>query len=360
MRLRNRYAKIDGWLRSRALTGLEEMDFSYEIEDPLLPYTLPPSAFRFAPTLRVVDIGCCDFPCEMAPSLQFPLLKKLTLYSVAMSEDSLHRLLSGCPVLESLLLQANVGIACLRISSPTLRSIGLSVTPYWGRAQNAIMLQELVIEDAPCLERLLPLSPDSGPATIRVIRAPKLEVLGPLSHGISKLELGTTVFQEMIALSMISSMRTVKILALDSVGPNLDSIVDFLKCFPCLEKLYIVSHLQKNMKNVRSYNSLDAIECLETHLKKVVVKNYHGMRPDVNFAKFFILNAKVLKKMVFRTINNCNDKWVANQHRQLQLDNRASKVALFYFRTDYWTNLTNNEHTHNLWRADPFESHLCR
>uniref|UniRef100_A0A0A9DQ68 F-box/LRR-repeat protein 15/At3g58940/PEG3-like LRR domain-containing protein n=1 Tax=Arundo donax TaxID=35708 RepID=A0A0A9DQ68_ARUDO len=130
----------------------------------------------------------------MAPSLHFPRLRQLTLYSVTLSEDALHRLLSGCPLLESLLLKANAGIACLRISSPTLRSIGFSVTSHWEIVQNAIMLQELVIQYAPCLERLLPLSADCGPATIRVIRAPKLEVVGLLSHGISKLKLGTTVF----------------------------------------------------------------------------------------------------------------------------------------------------------------------
>jgi hypothetical protein len=34
-------------------------------------------------------------------------------------------------------------------------------------------------------------------------------------------------------------MPTMKILALD-VGENLDTVVDFLKCFPCLQKLYVI------------------------------------------------------------------------------------------------------------------------
>jgi hypothetical protein len=45
--------------------------------------------------------------------------------------------------------------------------------------------------------------------------------------------------QKMIAVSLLSKMVTMKILVLDSIGPNLDLVVDFLKCFPCLKKLYV-------------------------------------------------------------------------------------------------------------------------
>ena len=85
------------------------------------------------------------------------------------------------------------------------------------------------------------------------------------------------------------------------------------------------------MKNARIYNPLDPIECLEVHLKKVVVTDYRGMRPDVDLAKFFVLNAKVLKEMYFGVVSSCNDKWMANQRKQLQLDNKASPGARFAF-----------------------------
>jgi hypothetical protein len=193
MRLRDCYAEID-WLQSQALTGLEEIQFSYEIEDPRLRYPLLPSALRFVPTLRVAEFGNCDFPIDIAPSLKFPCLKQLTLRRVIVLEDVLHSLLRCCPVLESLLLEGNVSVGCLRINSPTLRSIGINVFCFRDRVKNPIRLQDFIIEDAPCLERLLPLNPDSGPATIRVVHAPKLEILGLLSDGI-KLHIGTTVFQ---------------------------------------------------------------------------------------------------------------------------------------------------------------------
>ncbi|KAG0542662.1 hypothetical protein BDA96_02G124200 [Sorghum bicolor] len=200
IRLRDRYARIGGWLRSRALTGLREIEFGYEIENPWLPYPLPPSVFRFAPTLCVASISHCDFPRETAPLLKFPCLKQLSLCCVLVSQESLHSLLSCCPVLESLSLDKNVGVGCLRINSPTLRSIGIRDYCYSRVVENRIKLRDLIIEDAPCLERLLPLYRGDpwgvdGLITIRVVRAPKLEILGLLSCAITKLELGTTVFQ---------------------------------------------------------------------------------------------------------------------------------------------------------------------
>ncbi|KAJ1288274.1 hypothetical protein BS78_02G078200 [Paspalum vaginatum] len=283
----------------------------------------------------------------MAASLNFPRLKQLTLRGVIMSEDALHSMLSGCPVLESLFLNGIVGVGCLRISSPTIRSIGFRVRFNRYIVQNPTLLQELVIENAPSLQRLLHYDREFAPSlqrllhydgeiglvTIRVMQAPILEILGILSPSISKLVLGTTVFQGMCAISLTTSMHTVKVLVLQSLGLNLDLVVDFLKCFPCVEKLYITSFtLKKSMKNAMSYNRLDPIACLELHLKKVVINNYCGRWPDdVGFAKFFVLNAKVLREMIFITSDNCDDKWMANQHIRLQLNNKASSGALFTF-----------------------------
>ncbi|KAG0516669.1 hypothetical protein BDA96_09G023600 [Sorghum bicolor] len=353
-RLRDRYAKIDGWLRSPALAGLQEIQISYAPDGG--PRPLPPSALRFALTLRTAEFCCCDFPAadeEMAapPSLHlnFPQLKNLTLRSASVSEATLHRLLSGCPALESLRLETNVGVGSLRVSSATLKSISIRVLCYPYRVTDPVMLQELVVEDAPRLERLLLVDPRNGPRTIRVMKAPALETMGMVSDGISELVLGTTVFREMVALSLTTLMSTVKVLALDSLGPNLDSVVDFLKCFPCVEKLYITSRLQKSMKNARSYDPLDPIECLELHLKKVVINYYHGMKPEVDFAKFFVLNAKVLQKMSFGLANRRQDKWMANQRRRLQLDNKASRGAQFAFERDGSSSIPNSL------KADPFE-----
>uniref|UniRef100_A0A8R7RAJ0 FBD domain-containing protein n=1 Tax=Triticum urartu TaxID=4572 RepID=A0A8R7RAJ0_TRIUA len=164
-----------------------------------------------------------------------------------------------------------------------------------------------------------PLLKDHCMGTVRVIRAPKLQGFGLVSKGISKLHIGTTVFQEMIAISVTTTMRTVKVLVIESVGPNLDAVIGFLKCFPCLERLYVISRQCNEMKNVLKYDPLDP-ECLELHLKRVALENYFGNMADVDFAKFFVLNAKVLEQMNFAVPTyHRNDKWRSDQHKLLQV-----------------------------------------
>ncbi|RCV10353.1 hypothetical protein SETIT_2G105400v2, partial [Setaria italica] len=125
----DRFAEIDGWLNSGKLTSLGEIKLSLSLLDsPSWRHPLPPSAFRFASTLCVAEFGHCVFPGEgeMEQSLNFPHLKRLALCSVTIYEDALQHLLSGCAVLETLLLKHNFGFGCLRISSPTLKTISFS------------------------------------------------------------------------------------------------------------------------------------------------------------------------------------------------------------------------------------------
>ncbi|XP_037473995.1 uncharacterized protein LOC119350100 [Triticum dicoccoides] len=176
--------------------------------------------------------------------------------------------------------------------------------------------QELVIEDAPCLERMMQVGP-VVPGKIKVMAAPKLTVLGYVSTEMRKLMIGTLILksyvpvQENIPIPFTGSACTVKILVLGPSSSNGEAFVEFLRCFPCLEKLCIQSASQRNS-----------------------TERYRGNKRNVNFAKFFILNARVLKVMKFGVSGNCDEKWISNQREQLHLDNRASTDAQFYFGRD--------------------------
>jgi hypothetical protein len=110
------------------------------------------------------------------------------------------------------------------------------------------------------------------------------------------------------------------------------------------------------MINVRKYDPLDPIECFELHLKKVVLKNYNGyQKPCIDFAKFFILNAKVLKEMKIGILNQENRSY---QRSKLQLENRASRDAQITLKSDRYVLPANHGHTHDLSLTDPFEKSL--
>ena len=108
---------------------------------------------------------------------------------VYLSEASLHNIIhSSCPALERLLivLGIEIGISCLQIKSPHLKSIGICFEG-----------QQLIIEDAPSLQRLL-LDDCYKPSQITVVSAPKLETLGLISAPFddhNKLVFGSSLFQ---------------------------------------------------------------------------------------------------------------------------------------------------------------------
>ncbi|CAL5077235.1 unnamed protein product [Urochloa decumbens] len=200
---------LDGWLRSPALAGLRELEFHLGLprwQKPPLP--LPAPVVQLASTLRVASFGGCSFP-EGGAELRLPVLEKMSLVDVRISEDALQALLVGCPVLQSLLIGDNNGCSVIRIVSQSLRSIGVNPGP------GEIKVQQLVIEDAPCLERLLVLGSgfDVG-MVISVIRAPRLRVLGKLAAYEPQLEFGTTVFQGSQVVSAATMVCSVKILAI--------------------------------------------------------------------------------------------------------------------------------------------------
>ncbi|XP_044405566.1 putative F-box/FBD/LRR-repeat protein At5g56810 [Triticum aestivum] len=294
-----------------------------------LSFLLSSSAPRFAPTLLVLKIGSCNFPSEISPSLSFPLLKQLILRCVSISEDVFDQVLSGCRALESLQLWDILTARRLHIRSLTLRSIGF-------RARSACT-QELVIEDAPSLERFVSLySPDISFETIRVIGAPKLKILGLFSPCVSTLQIATLVIKGVSPVSLANSICTVKVLALYSSGSQLNAVLNILRCFPRLEKLYFtLKHPKMDMKNVRLCDPLDPIECLAIHLKKLVFENYKGRDQDADFAKFFILNAKVLKEIKISSPKGNDIQWVDDQHRLLQVEDRASRDAEPEFRSEF-------------------------
>ncbi|CAL5008922.1 unnamed protein product [Urochloa decumbens] len=260
---------LNKWLQSSAVDKLQELKFHYDISYRDPPSPLPASVDRFSSTLRAASIGA-------ASPLQLPLLKQLSLLDAWISETSLYALLAGCPALQSLLLNDIMGCSRVQIVSPNLRSIGLR------HGFRNTDLEELVIHDAPCLERLICLERYCGmKTTVSVISAPKLHVFASLysyrtgEAGSIIFQFGSTVFQRCGILSLTMVVRSVKALALTQRDLCLDMVINFLKCFPCLEKLYIKTTGGSGEKNTwcRKYKNL--IGTIEIRLKEIVLATHH-------------------------------------------------------------------------------------
>ncbi|CAL5077775.1 unnamed protein product [Urochloa decumbens] len=350
-------ATLGGLLRSPALDSLQELEFHYGFRFPREwsplppPPPLPASVSRFSSTLRVARFGGCTFPDS---ALHLPVLKQLTLSHATISKSTLHQLLAGCPVLQSLLLSYNSGFSRVRIVSRTLTSIG--VNPDGGES---IRLQHLILEDAPCLERLLLFSPGTRKVMdISVISAPKLDILGPLSDDFSRVEIGSTVFQGPL-VSFVTVMPSVKILALVNEHLSLDVAIKFLQCFSCLEKLYVKTTLA-GYENRWCDKYENIVSTLDICVKKVVLLNYRGNKSHVNFAKLFVLSARLLESMVLELEHGIvlSTEWIERQHKRLHTKNSASRGAQFDFVDhDSLSGLSgyvNEAQAHDLSTADPF------
>ncbi|KAK1630386.1 hypothetical protein QYE76_004701 [Lolium multiflorum] len=119
----------DSWFRSSTLSCVENLRF----DAGTVMRSFPLSAFRCAPTLRIVSISTCYLPEIHANSmLLFPQLKRLLLYDVYICKaTNIDRLFTRCIVLEALHLEGVHGFTQLNIQMPNLRTI--IVASYWKR-----------------------------------------------------------------------------------------------------------------------------------------------------------------------------------------------------------------------------------
>ncbi|KAM0920853.1 hypothetical protein ACQ4PT_007230 [Festuca glaucescens] len=346
---------VDAWLRSHALDNLQELEFYFCCAkhcDPelVIEALLPPPAsiFRFSSTLRAATISNCYLVDDMVETLRFPHLRKLALMCVKISEVSLHNIISGCPGLECLLLSTISSIRCHRINSTTLRSIGIRSSS-----------EQLIIEDAPMLERLLYLEMNMQ-MQILVISAPKLETLGciPEKYTDSKIVFGSTVIQGLRIDSLATVVRTVKILSIHMLFFDQDMVIDLMRCFPCLEKLYAKEKSWPWDGNPWHRKNWDLLTSLDFRLKTIVLRCYHGTRLQAHFATFFVQNARMLESMILE-VESCdyNGDFFEKQHEMLQMENRASRGARLSFTTGCHHDVSGIMHVDDLDLADPF---ACR
>jgi hypothetical protein len=172
-------ASVSAWFWVLATRGIREVDINMFHMAWRLP--LPASLLQLA-SLETLSVCFCDLPKDAA--LQLPLLKTLHLSKVNMSQETLQAMLSHCPSLECAKLINITGVQKICLRSKSLLRL------YGGFGS----LTELVVEDAPNLEELVGVRLPNSTATVKIVFAPKLQVLGYLAKNVRPLVLHDTIF----------------------------------------------------------------------------------------------------------------------------------------------------------------------
>ena len=118
--------------------------------------------------------------------------------------------------------------------------------------------------------------------------------------------------------------------------PKLEVVIAYLRCYPCLEKLKIKFYCYTSWKTTGPKDAVHCdpsapVECLDHSLKTIVLQSYIGEKPQVDFAKFFVERARFLEVIKFCVNGCCTPEWLEDHCRQLNIENRASRRALFPF-----------------------------
>ena len=83
--------------------------------------------------------------------------------------------------------------------------------------------------------------------------------------------------------------------------------------------------------NVIQYDN--HIECLDLHLSEITLNSYRGTLPEIIFARFFVLRARVLKEMRFALNLFRKNEGFVDQRRRLLQNGIGAKNAEFHFGT---------------------------
>ncbi|KAK1665403.1 hypothetical protein QYE76_053562 [Lolium multiflorum] len=294
------------WLRLLAAKRVEDLVF---VSRPFPVHVrLPADVLRIS-SLRRLYLGFWHLP-DLLPGLPrgpevFPHLQEIGLCHnatrSALSAEVIEHLLQCSPVLEKLAIILNYdGPTHVSVRSRSLRCVVLWMS----------LARELAIVATPRLERLILWQTIPGYpcefflTKLKIRNAPDLRVLGYLDPSIHVLEIGNTVIQAGTRMTPANMVPSVKILAVKvrfGIRKEAKILPTFLRCFPGVETLHIMSDEADEPSgkcNLKFWQEVAPIDCLEARVKKVVFSQFRGKRMELAFLRFVLERAQILEKLV--------------------------------------------------------------
>ncbi|KAL6888800.1 hypothetical protein ACP4OV_009826 [Aristida adscensionis] len=290
-------AVLARWFKLLAAKGVHELVFVNR-PWPVPGLLLPASLFRCA-SLRRLCLGASVFPdtAGLPRAAYFPNLREIVLGAVIMLDCHLDFLVAASPVLETLAVVGSLHPLRARLDSRSLRCAQFCLSN----------IGEVAVVDAPSLERLFFWRSWSQRGTrtrIKIARAPELRMIGYLEPGVHVLEIGNTVVESGTKPSQRNTVPSVRMLALHlhfGVSSQVKMLPSFLRCFPNVETLCIESEETREPTadlNPHFWQEVGPIECVQSHLKTLVFREFQGEQRELDFLIFIAENARVLEKLV--------------------------------------------------------------
>ncbi|XP_010926586.3 F-box/FBD/LRR-repeat protein At1g13570 [Elaeis guineensis] len=316
---------LDGWIQTLSQKGVQDLAILIPMEKRF--YLVHPSLIA-CQSLQSLELCYCRILKPTQPRPNLVNLRVLNLKRSLVTDAAINDLLSCCPALQSLALVHCAGLRRIHLRSPTLCIMMLDDYSW--------EVEELFVVDAPNLEHLMLGKNTTRRTHVKVLNAPKLELLGFLDMSIKMLQLGsTTCFEKsMVTLStVVHSLKKLAIRVDFNDDLQADIVFDLLRCFPCLETLdvLIADMDDDDEPDVEYWKQQVSLDCLDHHLKSVTLKGFLGQRTDSGFVNFLIAKARVLKVMTLISVHAWKEGWVETVQQGLCLQNKASIDATVVF-----------------------------
>ncbi|WVZ95891.1 hypothetical protein U9M48_041599 [Paspalum notatum var. saurae] len=295
-------AQLEHWLRILAAKGVGELVL---VNRPW-PKDVPLHAKLFSiPNLTRLYIGFWKFPDSAAlRGASFPHLRELGICYVETGNGDIDSIVARSPVLETLNIQGDAKGLRVHLVSQSLRCVQICIS----------MVEIIAVVNTPNLERLIlfqSMKTASGLCSrVKIGNAPKLTMFGYLEPGNHVLEIHNTVIMAGIAASATTMLTSVKVLSLYlcfGVRNDSNMVPDFLRCFPNVETLHILSGTRRDQPtgqlDLKFWEKFSPIVSVVFRIKTMTFREFHGQQSELAFLQFFFQSAWALEHVVIVMAN---------------------------------------------------------
>ncbi|KAL8032149.1 hypothetical protein ABFX02_13G076100 [Erythranthe guttata] len=333
--------QVDTWITFAVERNVENVDIylSFHVDLPRCLFTCE--------TLVDLSLENCGLVPDIGSAICLPHLKKLHLMYVGYEgEESLSHIVSGCPVLEELLVQLYVEYSSCRISSPTIKRLMVNYLfegeRYDNRDYNKMEIDTpavVYLQLLDCTKQYIKCGALTSltEADIEIFNSIKPQDGFPYSRSVVgffdrlcnveclKLDLSrcTEIIDSVLSAWTISFHNLVKL----ELSSDCCFLLKFLENADNLEIL-ILREVHEEMKGWMEPQRVPA--CLLSRLRIIKLAGIKGKKHEFEIIRYLLRNAKVLERveLVYPSSRNSVEKmFTVYKLKEILLFERGSKAC---------------------------------